>query len=93
MKQSPARDALRRIEDIIAQASGRTLDGQARRQVGQVLERLGGGPAAGDVQDSFAQRDATILLADLRGFTAITASHPASVVLELLNRCFVAMKG
>lgn len=31
------------------------------------------------------------MFADLRGFTSLSAAHPAGVVLELLNRCFSAM--
>ena len=36
--------------------------------------------------EDFSSREATILLADLRGFTAITETHPIGGVLELLNR-------
>jgi adenylate cyclase len=35
--------------------------------------------------------EATILLADLRGFTAITESYPPTLVVNLLNRYFAAM--
>jgi adenylate cyclase len=35
--------------------------------------------------------DATILLADLRGFSAISESHPIGMVFELLNRFFGTM--
>jgi adenylate cyclase len=34
---------------------------------------------------------ATILFADLRGFSQMAASYPAEVVLEALNRCFTRM--
>jgi adenylate cyclase len=36
-------------------------------------------------------REVTILLADLRGFTAIAAAHPAGVVIQLLNPCLIKM--
>jgi adenylate cyclase len=49
------------------------------------------GDGADRARDNFSERDVTILLADLRGFTAITATYPAGVVLEMLNRCFVEM--
>src|SRR3954451_5418424 len=39
--------------------------------------------------ENFSHRDVTILLADLRGFTSLSASHPAGIVLEVLNQCFV----
>jgi len=91
MKESPTRDALRRIEDIVAQATGATLSREAQRQLENVLERLNGASDERPANEQFAERAVTILLADLRGFTAITAAHPAGMVLELLNRCFVSM--
>jgi adenylate cyclase len=36
-------------------------------------------------------KTATILFADLRGFTALTAGNPPQLVFDLLNRCFVRM--
>jgi adenylate cyclase len=36
-------------------------------------------------------RQATVLFADLRGFSAITAAYPSKTVFELLNRCFVRL--
>jgi adenylate cyclase len=91
MKESPTRDALRRIEDIVAQATGVSLGREAERQLESVLERLLGASGERPAGEHFAERAVTILLADLRGFTAITAAHPAGLVLELLNRCFVNM--
>jgi adenylate cyclase len=90
MKESVVRDALRRIQDIVAESTGQALKGDAEKQVENLLGSITGGAAA-PARDNFSQREVTILLADLRGFTAITAAYPAGVVLELLNRCFVAM--
>ena len=39
----------------------------------------------------FVSREATILFADVRGFTSFAAAHPATLVLELLNRYFALM--
>lgn len=36
-------------------------------------------------------RQATILFADLRGFSALAAAYPPATVFEVLNRCFVRM--
>jgi adenylate cyclase len=91
MRQSVTRDALRRIEDIIAQATGRTLNAETEAQIESVLERLIGVTADGPAGENFAEREVTILLADLRGFTSLTATYPAGMVLDLLNRCFVRM--
>jgi adenylate cyclase len=91
MSRSLQRDALRIIQDIVREATGTALAAEARRRLESVLKSL----AAGEVPDSggqgFSQREVTILFADLRGFSAIAASHPAEVVLEVLNRCFAAM--
>ena len=38
-----------------------------------------------------APREVTILLADLRGFTALSGSQPASVVIAALNRCLARL--
>ena len=91
MRQSVTRDALRRIEDIVAQATGKTLNAEMEAQIESVLDRLIGATGDGPAGENFAERDVTILLADLRGFTAITAAYPSGVVLDLLNRCFVRM--
>ncbi len=90
MKESHVRDSLRRIQDIVADATGKRLDGEAEKQLEGVLARLAGAPAVAS-GETFLHREVTILLADLRGFTSITARHPARVVLDLLNRCFAKM--
>ncbi|HEX9434236.1 MAG TPA: adenylate/guanylate cyclase domain-containing protein [Burkholderiales bacterium] len=91
MSRPLQRDALRIIQDIVREATGSALQAEARRRLESVLKSL----AAGDVPDSagqgFSQREVTILFADLRGFSAIAASHPAEMVLGVLNRCFAAM--
>lgn len=87
MKQSPARDVLRRIQDIVSESTGAPLRGEAERRVQLLLEGLSGESTRG-AQDQFSYRDVTILLADLRGFMAMTATQPAGAVLEVLNRCF-----
>jgi adenylate cyclase len=91
MRQSITRDALRRIEDIVAQATGKALSAETQAQIESVLDRLIGATATGPAGENFAEREVTILLADLRGFTALTATYPAGLVLDLLNRCFVSM--
>ena len=37
------------------------------------------------------KREVTLLFADLRGFTSISAHHPAATVLKLVNRCLITM--
>jgi adenylate cyclase len=91
MSRPLRRDAVRIIQDIVREATGTPLPPDARRRLESVLERL----ARGDVPDAagqgFSPREATILFADLRGFSAIAAAYPGEVVVRLLNRCFAAM--
>jgi len=87
------RDVVRRVQDIVADATGQRLEGDAEEQLVALLGDLEEGtwPPNGSAQEHFSYRDVTILLADLRGFMAMTASQPAGAVLELLNKCFGRM--
>ena len=91
MRESQVRVALRRIQDIVRGATGATLTGTARDQLENVLSRVAGHSPTALEDEHFSRRDVTILLADLRGFTSITASQPAGVTISMLNRCFVKM--
>jgi adenylate cyclase len=91
MRESQIRATLRRIQDIVRDATGSALTGKAREQLVSVLNRFAGISPAAFADDSFSQRDVTILFADLRGFASMTASCPAAVVIGALNRCFVKM--
>ena len=89
MRESPLRDALRRIQDIVLDSSGAPLTAEHEKRVLHVLTGLIGERSRAPTVESFSEREVTILVADLRGFTALSAAHPAGVVLEVLNRCFV----
>ena len=84
------RDALRQILDIVQESKGTRLDRESIRKVEAVLQRLHPGAAA-DADTGYSRREATILFADLRGFSAITAAYPPDVVLGVLSRCFGRM--
>lgn len=90
-KESPLRHASRRIQDIVAEATGTRLHDEAVGQLEHALAGIGGLAPGREPGEDFSSREVTILLADLRGFTAITAAYPAGVVLEILNRCFGSM--
>ena len=90
MKDPVVREALRQIEAIFAQETGSALTPAAGARVEAVLQNATG-PLASPRRDNFLTREVTILLADLRGFTAICNAYPAATVLELLNQCFVKM--
>jgi adenylate cyclase len=91
MKRPLVRDALRIIQDLVSAASGAPLQGEAARRLESVLESLAAGDVAEDAGTTYSQREATILFADLRGFSAIAASYPTDVVLGVLSRCFGLM--
>ena len=94
MKDNPGREAVRRLQALIARETGAPLKHAAKAEMESIIQyALGaesGGPAA-DADHFFEPRKVTILLADLRGFTAITATQSAGMVIKLLNRCFGRM--
>jgi adenylate cyclase len=90
MTEPLLRDALRLIQEIVAEAKGSPLGREEVRRVEQVLGRLVA-PAAPASDTGYSQREATILFADLRGFSAITAANPPDVLLGMLSRCFGRM--
>jgi adenylate cyclase len=85
------RDALRLIQDVVVETKGSGLDREAMRRVEAVLTRLAGKDHAALPEPGFSERDATVLFADLRGFSAIASSYPAHLVLGVLSRCFGLM--
>jgi adenylate cyclase len=91
MTRALERDALRLIQDLVRDATGKGLPAETRQR----LERLLGAIAKGNLPEpsgqAFSEREVTVLFADLRGFSAIVSAYPSDVVLGLLNRCFVRM--
>ena len=82
------RDALRLIHDIMTEAKGTPLDRDALRRVEQILERAMHPSAAPQPDTGYSRREATILFADLRGFSAMAAAYAPEVVLDVLSRYF-----
>jgi adenylate cyclase len=91
MKRPLVHDALRMIQDLVSSACGAPLQGEAEKRLESVLESLAAGEVALGAGAAYSQREATILFADLRGFSAIAASYPPDVVLGVLSRCFGLM--
>ena len=90
MSEPLLRDALRQIQDIVTQTKGSSLDREAVRRVEEVLKQLAA-PDEARADTGYSQREATILFADLRGFSAIAERHPPEVVLGVLSSCFGTM--
>ena len=89
MKDPIVAETLRQLERIVADGLGPVPDG-TRSRMQKVLEDALGQIGTPMVENPLA-REVTILLADLRGFTPICSSYPASTVLALLNRCLTRM--
>jgi adenylate cyclase len=83
-------EALRQIEEIVAQEVGKGLPAEASARLEKVLTSAMGRLSA-PKRENLLAREVTILLADMRGFTPICNAYPTSTVLALLNRCFVRM--
>lgn len=91
MNDAAVQDALLRIQEIISRETGAPLQGNAQKRLENVLRNMASRPGEVSSGGSFLAREVTILLADLRGFTSITAAYPAGTVIELLNRCLGGM--
>ena len=83
------RDALRAIQDIVLEEKGSPLEREGVRALESVLRGVTGHDRA--ARNGYSRREATILFADVRGFSSIASAHPPQVVFEALNRCFSVM--
>lgn len=74
------------IERILAevQLAAIALPGSGREQLRKRLARLL--DDAGYPDDTPERRQVSVLIADIRGFTALADDHPAHVVVQMLNR-------
>jgi adenylate cyclase len=91
VKHTPAHQVLQRIRDVVARDTGKPLSAAGSAEIEGVLRGMNGRGQASEAGQEFLSREVTILLADLRGFTAIAASHPAGIVIQLLNPCLIKM--
>ena len=90
MRESPVRQVLRRVQDIVVEATGQPLRGEYYQRLEKVMQAFAGNRHSPTVE-AFSHRKVTILVADLRGFTSLSGAYPAGVVLEILNQCFIGM--
>ncbi len=84
-------DAVRRLQALIARETGAPLGEAAQAEMSAILRECSApeGVATSGLPDQ--PREVTILLADLRGFTALSAQLPAGIVITALNRCLVRL--
>jgi len=91
MKHTPTRQMLQHILAIVARDTGKSLSAAGTSELEGVLKGLNGQSYPSALGQEFLHREVTILFADLRGFTAILAGHPAGVIIQLLNPCLIKM--
>lgn len=91
MKDDPGKEAVRHLQGLIAREVGSPLPPQAAREMEAIVQRARGAAPDPCPEPSFERREVTIVLADLRGFTAMSATQPAGVVISLLNTCLARM--
>lgn len=89
MNDAELLEMLNRIQALIAGEKGSKLGAIGETALAKILRNVASHNLSGE--EGFSTRDATILLADLRGFTSISANHPAATVLRLVNRCLITM--
>jgi adenylate cyclase len=86
-------EVLHRIQDAVAAETGMRIGTEAAARLNVAFVALA--PAAHITTasaDAVANRqEVTVLLTDLRGFTAISETYPAHVVLEMLNHFLTRM--
>jgi adenylate cyclase len=85
------RDAMRLIQDIVIDVKGSGLDREGMRRLEAVLKRSLLKDGTASLDSGFSQREASVLFADLRGFSALAASYSPKIVLGALSRCFGMM--
>jgi len=91
MRIASHEDAFRKIQEIFARGTGAPLLSEAVQQVRDVLVSAIGSSHHALAGENFSSREVTILLTDLRGFTAISEAYSATVVIDLLNRYLAKM--
>ena len=94
MKDNPNKETVSHLQALIARETGAPLPPAAEAEMKAIIQRAYGSDNEKNTDDqehSFVRCEVTILLADLRGFTSITATLPAGTVIALLNRCLGRM--
>jgi adenylate cyclase len=94
MRDDPKKEAIRCLQLLIARETGTPLKPDAEMEMASIIQRAFGtddNTVTADTEHSFLPCEVTILFADLRGFTSITASLPAGTVIEMLNSCLARM--
>ncbi len=89
MNDAELRATVNHIQELVVSETGARLGMDAESVLARILRNVSNNNLQG--AEGFQTRDITILLADLRGFTAVSESYPAGTVLKVLNRCLITM--
>lgn len=84
-------DVLNRLASLVSRETGIELSDAARAQMASMVRELHTPTGAADAGLPQEASEVTIVLADLRGFTALSSSLPAGVVIHALNRCLIQL--
>src|SRR5262245_7381850 len=82
-------ETLAKFQSIVPADTGAYLGPKGQDAMAKILRNIASHNLSGT--EGFSARNATILLADVRGFTSISANYPASTVVKLVNRCLITM--
>ena len=91
MKASSHAIAVSRIRKLVLRDTGQVLSDVCAFEIATLLSSMQRTSAPVSEDEEFQSRDVTILLADLRGFTAIAADRSAGEVLQMLNPVLIKM--
>ncbi|MEY4769764.1 MAG: hypothetical protein RIQ40_504, partial [Planctomycetota bacterium] len=91
MKTPTVSVMLKNIQALFEGETGAPLATGTRAQLESLLNDAIKNTVGLAREDQFSAREVTVLLTDLRGFTAISEEHTAPVLLEVLNHYLVKM--
>jgi adenylate cyclase len=90
IKNVSSKLAISRIQELITQETGKPLSKLLLAKAESIIQEAYENDYS-QWEDDFVDCEVTILLADLRGFTSLTATLPAVTVTHTLNRFLVRM--
>lgn len=91
MKTPTVSTMLENIQSLIERETGAPLGHEGCERLELLLNDAVRNTVGLARKDKFSAREVTVLLTDLRGFTSISETHPAPVLLDMLNRYLIKM--
>ena len=91
MKTPTVSAMLKNIQALFEAETGTQMAPETRTELEAVLNQAIRANVGMLDERQFSEREVTVLLTDLRGFTAISEEHSAPVLLEILNQYLVRM--